>query len=147
MGADNRDAIVDAVVARMQTITVANGYVTNAGARVYRWKASVVAPSECPAIDVRDPDRRPLGVYAGGAVVRDYELTVEITGLAASGADTDGGLNLIVADIMKAVLEGDQTWGGKAIQTKYDSDRKGIDQRDVKVGIGVVRFLIHYRKT
>ena len=33
--ADNRDAIVDAVVARMQGITIANGYLTGAGQRVF----------------------------------------------------------------------------------------------------------------
>ena len=144
MGADNRDAIVDAVVARMKTILVSGGYSTNAGQRVSRWRSAVVTPAECPAIDVRDPDRRPIGIYTGN--VRDYELAVECTAFAA-GADTDGALNLVMADIMKAVLEGDTTWGTKALDTKFDSDRKGLDQRDVKVGLGVVRFLIHYRKT
>jgi hypothetical protein len=145
VGADKRDAIVDAVVAGMQAILVANGYATNAGLRVSRWRAAAVTPPECPAIDVRDPDRRPVGIYTGN--VRDYELAVEITAFAAAGANTDGALNLLMADVMKAVLEGDTTWGGKALDTKFDGDRKGLDQRDVKVGLGVVRFLIHYRKT
>jgi hypothetical protein len=144
MAADNRDAILDAVVARMQTITTANGYSTDAGQRVSRWRAAVATPAECPAIDVRDPERRPLGVYTQN--VRDYELTVECTAFAAAGADTDGALNQIVDDILKAVLEGDETWGGLAVKTVFDGDRKGLDQKDVKVGLAVLRFLIHYRK-
>ena len=67
---DNRDAIVDAVVGRMQQIRVANGYLTDAGQHVFRWRSADLAPTECPAIDVRDPDRRPLGIYSN--VVRDW---------------------------------------------------------------------------
>ena len=140
---DNRDAIVDAVVARMQGITVANGYLTDAGQHVFRWRSADVAPTECPAIDVRDPDRRPLGFYNN--VVRDWELAVECSAFASSGADTDGALNRIVEDIIRAVLDGDRTWGGLAIKTTYEKDQKGLDQRDVKVGMVIVRFLIQYR--
>jgi hypothetical protein len=141
--ADNRDAIVDAVVARMQQITVANGYLTDAGQRVFRWRSADVAPTECPAIDVRDPDRRPLGLYNN--VVRDWELAVECSAFASSGADTDGALNRIVEDILKSVLGGDKTWGGLAIKTTFDNDKKGFDQKDVKVGIAILKFLIQYR--
>ncbi len=140
---DNRDAIVAAVVARMQQITVANGYLTDAGQRVFRWRSADVSPTECPAIDVRDPDRRPLGLYYD--VVRDWEVAIECSAFASSGADTDGALNRIVEDIVKAVLSGDRTFGGLAIKTTFDNDRKGLDQRDVKVGISIVRFLIQYR--
>ena len=140
---DNRDAIVDAVVVRMQQITVTNGYLTEAGQHVFRWRSAEVAPTECPAIDVRDPDRRPLGLYNN--VVRDWELAVECCAFASSGTDTDGALNRIVEDILKAVLGGDRTWGGLAIKTTFDNDKKGLDQRDVKVGVAVVRFLIQYR--
>jgi len=140
---DNRDAIVDALIARMQQITVANGYLTDAGLHVFRWRSAEFAPTECPAIDVRDPDRRPLGLYNN--VPRDWELVVECCAFASSGADTDGALNRIVEDILKAVLGGDRTWGGLGIKTSYDNDKKGLDQRDVKVGMAVVRFLIQYR--
>lgn len=140
---DNRNSIVNAVIARMQQITVANGYLTDAGQRVFRWRSADVAPTECPAIDVRDPDRRPLGLYNN--VVRDWELSVECSAFASSGADTDGALNRIVEDILKAVLGGDKTWGGLAIKTTFDNDKKGLDQRDVKVGVAIVRFLIQYR--
>ena len=140
---DNRDGIVNAVVARLQQITVANGYLTDAGQRVFRWRSADVAPTECPAIDVRDPDRRPLGFY--NSVVRDWELVVEVSAIASSGADTDGALNRIVEDILKAVLGGDRSWGGLAIKTTFDNDKKGLDQKDVKVGVAIVRFLIQYR--
>ena len=140
---DNRDAIVNAVVTRMQEITAANGYSTDAGQHVFRWRSADVSPTECPAIDVRDPERRPLGLY--NDVVRDWELAVECTAFASSGADTDGTLNQIVDDILKAFLGGNRTWGGLAIKTTFDNDKKGLDQRDVKVGVAVVRFLIQYR--
>jgi len=141
---DNRDAIVDAIVARMRQIRVTNGYLTDAGQHVFRWRSADLSPAECPAIDVRDPDRRPLGLY--NSVVRDWELAIECCAFASSGADTDGALNRIVGDILKAVLDGDRTWGGLAIRTTFDNDKKGLDQRDVKVGVAVVRFLIQYRK-
>lgn len=141
---DNRDAIVDAVVGRMQQIRVANGYLTDAGQHVFRWRSADLSPTECPAIDVRDPDRRPLGFYNN--VVRDWELAIECSAFASSGVDTDGALNQIVEDILKAVLGGDRTWGGLAIKTTFDNDKKGLDQRDVKVGVAIVRFLIQYRK-
>ena len=140
---DNRDGIVNAVVARMRQITVANGYLTDAGQHVFRWRSADVAPTECPAIDVRDPDRLPLGLY--NSVVRDWELVVEVSAFASSGADTDGALNRIVEDILKVVLGGDRSWGGLAIKTTFDNDKKGLDQKDVKVGVAIVRFLIQYR--
>jgi hypothetical protein len=79
-------------------------------------------------------------------VVRDWELAVECSAFASSGVDTDGALNRIVEDILKAVLDGDRSWGGLAIKTTFDNDKKGLDQRDVKVGVAIVRFLIQYRK-
>lgn len=142
--ADNRDAIIDAIVARMETIRTANGFQTDAGERVSRWRSTDPGESACPAIDVRDPDRKPKGVYSQN--LRDYELAVEIAAFSAGGEDTDGGLNRILEDILKAVLEGDLTWGALAINTVFESDRKGLSQMGAKVGVAVARFLIHYRK-
>ena len=142
--ADNRDAIIDAIVARMETIRTANGFQTDAGERVSRWRSTDPGESACPAIDVRDPDRKPKGVYSQN--LRDYELAVEIAAFSAGGEDTDGELNRILEDILKAVLEGDLTWGALAINTVFESDRKGLSQMGSKVGVAVARFLIHYRK-
>src|SRR3990170_2136288 len=134
--ADNRDAIIDAIVARMETIRTANGFQTDAGERVSRWRSTDPGENACPAIDVRDPDRRPKGVYSQN--LRDYELAVEIAAFSAGGEDTDGELNRILEDIL--------TWGALAINTVFESDRKGLSQMGAKVGVAVARFLIHYRK-
>ena len=83
---DNRDAIVDAIVARMRQIRVTNGYLTDAGQHVFRWRSADLSPAECPAIDVRDPDRRPLGLY--NSVVRDWELAIVICRIRATTAFT-----------------------------------------------------------
>jgi len=122
-----------------------------------RWLAFVLAVLALPlgAAACGDEDDDSSGDNAEGATLPTGDVRVaQIAGLAglatnafaSAGADTDGALNRIVEDILKAVLEGDDTWGGLGIKTVFESDRKGQDQKDVKVGVAVVRFLIHYRK-
>jgi len=136
-----------AVVAKMATITILNGYNTNAGTRVTRWRANPPSSGLLPAIDVRDTDRRFLrSLVSGGTLIREYELIVECICFAADGASTSDTLDSVVADVISAMLA-DETWGSLAISTMYDSDRKDVGQLDVKTGVSGVRFLIHYRKS
>ncbi|MDA8122248.1 MAG: hypothetical protein M0Z38_06755 [Deltaproteobacteria bacterium] len=144
MAADNRDAIVDAIVARMQAITKVNGYNTDVGGSVTRWRANEPAESACPTIDVRDPARSLAGEYT--QTIRDYKLTIVVCGFAAAGSDTDGEMNLILEDILKAMLSGDVTFGGLAQDTVYAGDEKQLSQNNVKTGIAIVRFSVTYRK-
>jgi hypothetical protein len=78
------DAIVDAVVVGCK-ITVANGYLTEAG-NVFRWRSAEVAPMMRRSMSVIRP--APPWVYNN--VVQDWELAVECSAFASSGVDTDG---------------------------------------------------------
>ncbi len=144
MAADRRDAIVDAVMARMETIKTANGYNTDAGGRVTRWRATEPSESACPTIDVRDPARELSGSFT--QAIRDYSLTVECIGSVAGGADADGNLNLLLDDILTAMLDGDATFGGLVIDTVFEADEKLVSQQNVKTGVAISRFKIRYRK-
>jgi len=111
--------IVDAVVARLQTITVANGYNTGAGARVYRGRVEFTASDPLPVLTVLqdnvfvESDRGermllalPLGVQGIVTVDRDNpsdavdDLEADIlTALFAVGDDT---LSDLVSEIKQA---------------------------------------------
>lgn len=144
MAADNRKAIRAALVARMQTIIKANGYNTDVGLSVTSWRTSEPAESACPTIDVRDSLRTPAGMFTQN--IRDYTLGVAIAGFVASGSDTEDDMDDVIEDVMKAMLDGDVSFGGLAINTVWERDDKGISQNNAKVGVAVVRFLIQYRK-
>lgn len=53
MADSKRQKLVDAIVARMQTISVANGYKTELGANVYDWRVDF-DQDELPALSVCD---------------------------------------------------------------------------------------------
>ena len=49
-----RQSIVESIIARLQTITVANGYETNLGSNVFDWKLSAVQEGSLPCVALRD---------------------------------------------------------------------------------------------
>lgn len=144
MADDSRNAIVAAIVTRLKTIKKTGGFKTDAGTNVTTWRAVPPASSECPTLDVRDSTRRKKGVYTQG--VKDYDLTVDVMAFEAIGSTVNQDLDNAIEDIIKALEEGDDTFGGLTIEIEYEEDNKFIDQREVKTGVAVVRFAIRYRK-
>ena len=52
----SRQQIVDALAARLATITKVGGYQTDAGANVFVWRKYQLMPAECPALLLQDTE-------------------------------------------------------------------------------------------
>jgi len=103
-----RQNILDAVITRLKTITVANGYNLAIGTKVYDWKLSPVKPADLPAIEVRDTDAPiEVGDLAGGLI---HRLTMNIVVLA-SGTSAAATVRKGLQDISRAMYT-DRTFGG-----------------------------------
>lgn len=143
-----RQQLFDAVIARFQTITKANGYETDIGKRVSVWRDVDGAPfaaDELPAINVKDPNEESQSVLAG---VQEHNLTIQVDALDASKNLTQKSLHSIDADIKKAIGQ-DRHWTVNNVKLAFNTE-PGKSEMDVKFlgkTFGGVRmtFTIKYR--
>lgn len=108
--------IAAALNARIEAITIANGYSTNIGAQVYRGRLSL-DPSELPCavmVEGEDQveDRTKIKVKLAQRYV--FEGHSECNPLQPN--DT---AHLILADIKRALFTGDLTLGGLIVEMRY----------------------------
>lgn len=111
-----RQLIMTNLKSRLQGITVAGGYETGVGARVYEWREYAIEESEMPAIVIRD---REMSYPEPGYNVHDNVLTVTIS-TYAGGTTTTEDLRKVRGDIINCISK-DLTFGGYA----YDVEPGG----------------------
>jgi hypothetical protein len=141
-----RKLIMAAVDARLKTILVTGGYMTNSGQNVYEWLSTDLAVSALPAIAYKDPtDSGGEIVVIAGPVnsLREFSLNVDFT-LIASGADVRGQILNMIDDLVRAIGV-DPTWGGLAISTDFDTNDTTIEQHEETIGSCTVKMSIIYR--
>lgn len=135
-----RSTIITALITRLQTITVANGYATAIGTKVYSWRTTALAESSLPCLIVNDTE-----------ISRDYEaaigrarnsMTVEITGLL-SGSSTVANARSLEEDIYKC-LHGYETVGGTASWLTIDKSSILIEQNEQIGGAVTALLTIQY---
>ncbi len=98
---------IRAIVALLRTITIENGYETDAGKHVFRARRSI-AENELPAIDVWEDGEQPDdGSGQSRSFVTSLSLSIE-GHVKADHADTGVMLGSVKADIKKAIL----LWSG-----------------------------------
>jgi len=143
MADEKREQVMAAVIDRMKTIRTANGYLTDIGKNVFRWRMTPLNEGEVPGMSVRDPRRTVLRRYSDS--LRDYQLTVEMEAVSAPGSLTDSDLNNTLQDLYRAFLEVDPTFGGLVFSAEPDSDEKTFDHQAQKFGSAICRFNLTYR--
>lgn len=118
--------ILDALVARCQNITIANGYNTNAGQRVFLGRRSFMSRESFPSVCViRGTD----SVKERTVERVKLLLPVTVEGLLAQDTtDVGSDEEELLADLKQAVLTTDIRLGGLAIKTEYVGS--GLLQRD-----------------
>lgn len=141
-----RQDIVNAVKARLQTISVANGYHTAVGSHVYLWRTSVIESANLPALIVRDVANAvqqegvntPLSIHT-------HSLFFEVDAIASQSTTTDTSIRQIVADVYKAIGV-DDTFGGLTLACYLESDEIVLeDQKDKTIGSVMIKFSALYR--
>lgn len=136
-----RQQIVDAIEARLRTITVANGYNTNAGQHVYVWRTVSLEDAELPALCVYDTD---CAMAESGSIgYMTHELQVVIDAIV-SGSASRTEVRKLMEDVFRAIGV-DRTWGALAEHTEIQSHGINLEQAERLIGAGQVRLLITYR--
>ncbi len=132
-----RASIIDALVARIQTISVAHGYHTALGAHAFSWLPRVIEPGELPAANVRDMDD---SIAIDSAPFDSHMLSVEID-VAANGV---AAIRQAVYDVYKAIGT-DPTLGGLAIDTQLQGDSLVLDQNESLVVGATISIAVMFR--
>lgn len=136
-----RQQIVDAIVARFQSILIANGYSADIGNKVHEWKTVDLDPVKLPALLLRDTtDTMPT---EGIGDRRHHELAIE-TRLVFSGKTSAADARQMIGDVAKA-LGIDPTWGGLAYQTLLNSADIDMEHYDRLFCVAQVDFTVLYR--
>jgi hypothetical protein len=137
-----RQQIVNAVDARFKAIKIANGYNTDLGNKVYRWKSTDIDRIETMALIYRDLKAPVLDAPHNKS---DHNLLFEADIIAKAGTLTDDEVRKMLDDVNKAIGV-DWTWGGLAIRTAIiENAISDIEQADKIVGVGKIIFEILYR--
>lgn len=132
--ANTRQTIIDAVKTRLAAIS---GIQT-----VAIWRASDLAPSELPALIIRDTvDQMPSDGIGSGR--RDHDLTVEILALFAGNTAAASARDM-VADIVAAIGT-DPTWSGSAYDSILESAELDLDDAAQLIASAQISLTIRYR--
>lgn len=110
----NRQSIMAALAERMATITVANGFRTNAGQHVFSWKEAPFLSTEIPGIEIRDI-AEDTGYIAVGEHL--HRLAVDVRVISTTGT----AVRSAIADVVTAVGQ-DVTFTGLAEDTSIQAD-------------------------
>ncbi len=135
-----RQQIVDAVTARLQTITKANGYSLDIGTRVFPWRKRPLAVNEVPAICFEDGHAAMQTQTLGGTTSHSLEFTID---LFVAGKTTATQARSGLADIM-AALATDETFGGLVVDFSPGSHEITMLVEGDICGAGSLVFHLEY---
>lgn len=147
--ASKRQKIVDRIETIIKTITVANGYLTNAGQHVFIWRTVPLDPSELDALVLRDLDDDTTVDDPDDAVqVNDLLVSIECV---AGGADAKTAMLQIrkmFSDLAKAIrtelADENSVLSGLARSVTPKGKRVITDQDLRAIGGGLFDFTVRY---
>jgi len=132
--------IITAILSKLRTISVANGYETNVGSNVFEWRDNPLEESEMPGIILRDTF--PEEIITVGA--HEHTLLIELF-IFTKGADAVAQARTIIADINKVMGSVDRTWGGLAEDTvPAPGGGIGTDQANKFFSVAVKPYHVSY---
>lgn len=119
-----RQKIVEAVTARLQTITTANGYQTNLGSKVFVWRLTPFQDSETPALNLFD---RIDTIQKQTAGIWHHSLAFEIHIVTSAGtAPLETIRDQLIADVQKAIGV-DRYWTVSGTRLAHDTDITSVE--------------------
>jgi len=99
---------MEAILARFQGITVANGYMTDIGNSTYLCRAVDPDVTELPFLNILDLDRQTKEVGMGQLATHEHTLTIAAQ-LMVAGSQPAVTIRQVEADLSKAIGE-DRKW-------------------------------------
>lgn len=135
-----RQQIVNALETKFKTITVANGYATAIGTKVYPWRKTEIDEADLPALCFWDQAADMQRETLGNTTSHTLSVTVAlfVTGKTTPAQARDG-LN----DILKALWT-DPLLGGLVVQYVPKSHELSMEVDGDICGAGQVKFDVTY---
>jgi hypothetical protein len=138
-----RQQLIDKIDARLKTVLILNGYVTNIGTRVYEWKDINIPADALPCLIFRDVSCDVTD--DSDEYYHTKSLSVEID-IKTAAADAPEDLRNYLKDILKAIGT-DLGWDDLAYNTRLTGDAMEIDHKNRKFGgMKVSISIIYYVK-
>lgn len=126
----------------MATITIANGYQTDIGAKVTKWDQTPITERRMKGVDISDPEELS---FPGVTLHQDHELTVHaVVHCKDEAGATPEYLRNAIADIWRTIGL-DRTWGNLARTTEPIKSEISVDQAGQITGGARVQFKVKYR--
>lgn len=135
-----RKLIVAAIITKLKTITVANGYNTALASNVIEWQTTSVAIDTLPGVEVKDPSEE--SEVKGTLSYRT--LNIELVGRIAS-ASIDDARNLLT-DILVAMKAGPTYPANVYLATLIDNPDLTPEKKENAVTKFNVTYEIRYRE-
>lgn len=136
-----RQDLVDAVIAAIENIQIANGYQTDLGLRPIEDWPRRFDQEELPVVGIHDlTETEEKESHSSIAEKRLLPLVVRISTASSTPAAT---LRQYIGDVQTA-LGKDPTWGGKAIDTKPKQNGFIIPEQAFEVAGAAVEVEIEY---
>lgn len=146
MADSKRQKLVDAIVARMQTILTINGYATNIGQTVADWNVHW-QQAELPAISVCDLPANPADSSQDGKLDRTiWLMPVQIRIYAVKDADPSN-VREMVKDVQRAIRQDPQfkvSTVPLAMQSWPESEGFMIPEDSFEIDGGVLQFMVQF---
>lgn len=126
-----RQRIVDAALAGLRSILVANKFETNLGQQIHPWKSTALAFEQLPAGVLRDLINEP--VESSSKLCGEYKLSFELALVPPNSAAAPDVARKLLADVMKW-LSLNKRWRDAATNevltydAGYAGDEMHIDQ-------------------
>lgn len=138
MADSKRQTVMTAIAAQLATITVANGYETNAGNNVFEHRVVPLELTELPALIYRDTDDV-VELTIGEDM---HTLSVEVEGVV-SGTSSATTMRKLLADIVKA-MAADVTFGGVVEDTNVSGETINTEQAEKQLMSVQAEFAVEF---
>jgi len=138
MAKNIRQQIITKVDTLLKTITVANGYETALGSKVYEWREYPIDDDAPPACVYKDTDD--ISMFATNQWKHSLKLEILLYGNTASQ------VRQMIADVIKAIGT-KTTWDGLALRTEPIGEDTGAEHKNKLVFVSHLSFQIDYVST
>lgn len=133
-----RQKFVDAAIARMQLILVANGYQTDLGQNVADWRTNW-EQEELPGVGVFDLTNEAEKDHFG-AKRQTNKLRMQFR---IFGAKDPAEFRVMIADVIKAIKV-DPRWGGLAVESHPGNDGFILPNESFEVAGAAIEIMIEF---
>lgn len=141
MAASTWQQIIGAVKTQLATIRKVNGYETDAGFKVFEWKATASPYDDLPVIHLKDTS---LHVAQGTIQQYTWALQIDIEIAASKSAQTSAEIRSMAQDVISALWK-DKTISGLALNISQPQIEDFTIQKDEKViGGAVIRCVVTF---